>query len=49
MESFRRAMQFNGLISVDSQGKSGGLALLWKDKEHVQLIIISRNHIDVDI
>ncbi|KAK1382242.1 Endonuclease/exonuclease/phosphatase family protein [Heracleum sosnowskyi] len=49
MESLRRALQFDGLISVDSQGKSGGLALLWKVKDQIQLRSWSRNHIDVEV
>ncbi|XP_074356438.1 uncharacterized protein LOC141696155 [Apium graveolens] len=49
MESLRRTLQFDGLISVDSQGKSGGLALLWKIKCHVQLRSCSHNHIDVEV
>ncbi|XP_074351885.1 uncharacterized protein LOC141691038 [Apium graveolens] len=37
MEKVRRMLQFDGLIVVDSVGKSGGLALLWKLKEQVKL------------
>lgn len=49
MESLRRALQYDGLISVDSYGKSGGLALLWKVKDQIQVCSCSRNHIDVEV
>ncbi|KAL8156039.1 hypothetical protein AgCh_001205 [Apium graveolens] len=32
MERIKRAIHFNSLLAVDSQGMSGGLALLWRDK-----------------
>ncbi|XP_074326914.1 uncharacterized protein LOC141664858 [Apium graveolens] len=38
---------FEGAIAVDSQGHSGGLAFLWRNKEDVILLSLSKNHIDV--
>lgn len=49
MEKVRRALHFDGLFVVDSQGLSGGLALLWRVKDQVNLRSFSRNHIDVEI
>ncbi|XP_074347635.1 uncharacterized protein LOC141686501 [Apium graveolens] len=49
MERIRSALGFDGLLAVDSVGKSGGLTFLWKVKDQVQLRSMSRNHIDVEI
>lgn len=49
MERVRRALRFDGLISVDDVGKSGGLAFLWRHKDQAQLRSESRNHIDMEI
>ncbi|XP_074351201.1 uncharacterized protein LOC141690330 [Apium graveolens] len=49
MERVRRALQFDGLISVDAIGKSGGLAFLWRYKDQAQLRSVSQNHIDMEI
>lgn len=49
LERLRRALSFDGLITVDAIGRSGGLALLWKIKEQVLLCSLSKNHIDVEI
>ncbi|XP_062103848.1 uncharacterized protein LOC133814961 [Humulus lupulus] len=38
---------FEGSLSVDAVGRSGGLALLWKHKEEIHLLSYSLNHIDV--
>lgn len=48
IECLRRALKFDGLIAVDSIGKSGGLALLWRVKDQVQVNSMSKNHIDVE-
>ncbi|KAK1375097.1 hypothetical protein POM88_031290 [Heracleum sosnowskyi] len=49
LEWLRRKLGFEGLFTVDPQGRSGGLALLWKEAEHVNLLGFSQNHIDVTI
>ena len=49
MEKVRKSLGFDGLITVDPRGRSGGLALVWKVKDQVQLRSSSRNHIDVEI
>ncbi|KAJ8755052.1 hypothetical protein K2173_016557 [Erythroxylum novogranatense] len=38
---------FSDVFAVDPIGISGGLALLWKEKDMTQLLSYSRNHIDV--
>lgn len=35
MEKLRRELKFEGLLSVNAVGKSGGLALMWKYKDQV--------------
>lgn len=37
------------MFVVDPIGRSEGLALLWKESEHVELLGFSQNHIDVRI
>ncbi|KAL8124753.1 hypothetical protein AgCh_012418 [Apium graveolens] len=38
---------FEGVVVVDVQGRSGGIALFWRRQDEVQLLSYSRNHIDV--
>lgn len=40
---------YQGLFVVEPVGRSGGLALLWKEKDQVELLDFSQNHIDVNI
>ncbi|KAK1365326.1 hypothetical protein POM88_040887 [Heracleum sosnowskyi] len=40
---------FEGLVAVDPQGRSGGIALLWKEENNARLLGYSRNHIDIEI
>ena len=49
MDWISKSLGFDGLITVDAQGRSGGLALIWKEKDNVELRSFSRNHIDVEI
>ncbi|XP_017256280.1 uncharacterized protein LOC108225836 [Daucus carota subsp. sativus] len=37
------------MIVVEPQGRSGGLALLWKESDQVKLSSLSQNHIDVEL
>ncbi|KAK1381523.1 hypothetical protein POM88_028267 [Heracleum sosnowskyi] len=46
VERFQRAIGFEGVLVVESQGRSGGLALLWRHKDEVLLRSYSKNHID---
>lgn len=40
---------FDGMIAVEANGHSGGIALLWRNKDEVSLNSISKNHIDVNV
>lgn len=49
MEWVRTRLKFEGMIVVEAQGRSGGLALLWKEADTVKLLSMSFNHIDVEV
>lgn len=49
MEWVKQKLGFEGLITVDPVGKSGGLALMWKERDQVEMRSYSKNHIDVKI
>lgn len=49
MEWVRNKLGFEGMVTVDPVGKSGGLALMWKDKDQTELISFSQSHIDVKV
>ncbi|KAL8119408.1 hypothetical protein AgCh_016796 [Apium graveolens] len=49
MENLCSKLNFEGFIAVEPQGKSGGVAMFWKDAEKVKLLSLSRNHIDISI
>lgn len=46
MEIIRLKLGFNGILVVEPMGKNGGLALLWKDIEKINLRSMSQNHVD---
>ncbi|VFQ84297.1 unnamed protein product [Cuscuta campestris] len=48
-EELRLKLGFEGLFYVDSVGLSGGLALLWKEKNSANLISYSRFHVDIAV
>lgn len=47
VEKVRLSLGFDGMIAVDSSGRSGGLALLWRNKDEVTLTSFNKNQIDV--
>lgn len=49
LQKLRTSLGFDGLLTVDLVGRSGGLALFWKDKHSVVLQSYSRRHICVTI
>lgn len=49
MEWVRVKLGYDGIITVDPQGRSGGLAMLWRDVEHVKLMSYSQSHIDTEV
>lgn len=49
MERIRTRLGYQGMVVVAAQGRSGGLALLWKETDQVRLISLSQHHINVEI
>ncbi|KAK1398317.1 hypothetical protein POM88_008180 [Heracleum sosnowskyi] len=49
MEFLRVKLGFEGMVVVEPQGRSGGLAFLWREKEQVNLLGLSQHHIDVGV
>lgn len=49
MEWVRLKLGYQGMFVVEPVGRSGGLALLWQDKNQVKLMGFSQNHIDVRV
>lgn len=49
MEELCNKLGFEGFTAVEPQGKSGGIALFWKNATNVTLLSFSRSHIDVCI
>ncbi|XP_074343124.1 uncharacterized protein LOC141680949 [Apium graveolens] len=49
MERIRSSLKFQGMIVVEPLGRSGGLALLWRENEQVNLLSLSQYHIDVEL
>lgn len=49
MDRLKIAIGFEGSFSVGSQGHTGGLQVLWRNKEEVELKTFSTNHIDMII
>lgn len=48
-DRIRRKCKMEGCFVVDSVGRKGGLAILWKDSFDVQVQSYSQNHIDTII
>lgn len=40
---------YEGVFVVDSQGRSGGLALMWRDVEKANLLSYSHNNVDIEV
>lgn len=49
MEKLCNRLGFEGFLVVGPQGRSGGIALLWKNVDEVNLLNKSQSHIDVSI
>lgn len=49
IEFLRMKLGFEGMVVVDPQGRSGGLAFLWCDSDQEKLMSLSQNHIDVEV
>ncbi|KAL8090281.1 hypothetical protein AgCh_039666 [Apium graveolens] len=48
MEKIQRLLNYEGMVVVEAQGRSGGMALLWKEEDKVNLRSFSNNHIDIE-
>lgn len=46
MEEIKIAIGYDGVFCVDREGRSGGLALLWKNCISCSILGFSKNHID---
>lgn len=49
LEKIKKYLGFEGLLVIDCQGQSGGLALIWRNKKEISLRSFSKNHIDVEV
>lgn len=49
MDWIRMKLGFEGMVVVESRGRSGGLALLWREKNQANLLNFSQNHIDMEV
>lgn len=49
MKNLCNKLGFDNFIAVEPQGKSGGIALFWKNVNKVNLVSYSRSHIDVSV
>jgi exonuclease III len=49
LQWLRNTLGFAGLLTVDPVGRSGGLALFWKDMHYVELLSYSQQHINVKV
>uniref|UniRef100_A0A803QQJ5 Reverse transcriptase n=1 Tax=Cannabis sativa TaxID=3483 RepID=A0A803QQJ5_CANSA len=49
IEKVRVQLKFEGAFSCDVQGRSGGIAMLWRNKDEVSLIRYGHDYIDVQI
>jgi exonuclease III len=47
MESIRVTLGFDSCLSVDVEGRSGGIAVLWKASSNCRIINYSRNYINL--
>ncbi|XP_060960746.1 uncharacterized protein LOC133031286 [Cannabis sativa] len=47
VERIRVAIGFEGALAVDCQGRSGGVALLWREEEDVRVLEYGLSYIDV--
>lgn len=49
IDEVKLTLGFSCCFSVDSVGRSGGIAMLWKDSLKIQVSRFSRNFIDLEI
>uniref|UniRef100_A0A803NZS4 Reverse transcriptase n=1 Tax=Cannabis sativa TaxID=3483 RepID=A0A803NZS4_CANSA len=49
LERVRVSLGFGGVFSVDARGKSGGVALLWRDSDDIKVLGYGMNYIDAEV
>ena len=49
VERLKNKLNFKSMFNVDSVRGGGGLALLWNEKDWVNLLSYSNNHVDVEV
>ncbi|XP_074327612.1 uncharacterized protein LOC141665526 [Apium graveolens] len=49
MEFLRMKLGYEGMVVVEPQGRSGGLAFFWRDRDQANLLSLSQHHIDVEV
>ncbi|KAK1379690.1 hypothetical protein POM88_026434 [Heracleum sosnowskyi] len=49
MEKLCHKLGYEGFLAVEPQGRSGGIAMFWKGVDNVNLLSLSRSHIDVSV
>ncbi|XP_030508978.2 uncharacterized protein LOC115723633 [Cannabis sativa] len=49
LERLRVSLGFGGVFSVDARGKSGGVALLWRDSDDIKVLGYGVNYIDAEV
>jgi hypothetical protein len=48
-EAFRYMLGFENCFAVNSNGRSGGLALFWRNSFNCKVLNFSSNHINVEV
>ena len=49
LDRIKRKCGFDACIGVNSEGTSGGIAMIWKDDITMNLRSFSKNYIDLDV
>lgn len=49
LEEIRVKIQFDGCVSVNCVGHSGGIGFLWKTSTQVWLLNFSKNHVNLKV
>ena len=49
VESLKQKIGYEAAFCVDSVGRAGGIAILWRKAENMSLLGFSQNHIDMEL
>lgn len=49
LEKLQVKLKFSNCFSVDCMGRSGGLAIFWRDNNTCYVVSYSMNHIDLNV